>query len=130
MAGHLLAEIRFSNGATTGEDQHGPNLMPTHWSYSPDRGSKHQKRIQNMAVSPETPMHGDLLGIVAFTILARLMLLLEQKGVLTNAERAKLFDDAGRAFSPSSDPRVRDVKQLLRTLVATIQAQQIPPPRP
>jgi hypothetical protein len=64
-----------------------------------------------MAVSRQTPLPAAISGIVAFQLLTQLMALLEAKGVLTNAERANLCNNAASGLSPPNDPRVQAMKQ-------------------
>ena len=83
-----------------------------------------------MAVSKQAPLHPDLCGIAAFQILTQLMALLEAKGTIANAERARLFNNTAAGLAPPNDPRVQDMKSVLWQLAATAQAQQSPPPSP
>ena len=62
-----------------------------------------------------------MYGVAAFQILTLLMAQLVNKGILTNQERAALFNNAAAGLSPVNDPGVQAMKQLLWQLSATTQ---------
>ena len=62
-----------------------------------------------------------MYGVAAFQIVTLLMAQLVNKGILTNQERAALFNNASAGLSPVNDPGVQAMKQLLWQLSATTQ---------
>ena len=74
-----------------------------------------------MATSQQPTVPIAMYGVAAFQILTQLMANLETKGVLSNAERAMLFNNAAAGLTPPNDPGVQSLKQLLWQLSATTQ---------
>jgi hypothetical protein len=74
-----------------------------------------------MATPQQVTVPTHLYGVAAFQMLTALMADLEKKGVISNQERAMLFNNASAGLSPPNDPGVQAMKQLLWQLSATVQ---------